>query len=238
MKLKEFRRGLIQGIPIFLGYLSVSFGFGIMAVRSGLTVLEATAMSLFNITSAGQAAGVGIIAAGGSLIEMVLAQFTINLRYALMSLSLSQKLDRTFTTSHRLFASFGITDEIFALASVQPHPVTPYYMYGLILISAIGWTLGTFLGAAAGSILPAAISDALGIMLYGMFIAIVVPPAKKVHGVLAAVIIAAALSAVIYYLLPFISSGFSVMICGIAAAAAAALIFPRPSEPEGEGERV
>ena len=236
MKLKQFIRGLIHGIPIFLGYLSVSFGFGIMAVRSGLTVFEATAMSLFNITSAGQAAGVGIIAAGGSLLEMVLAQFTINLRYALMSLSLSQRLDKSFNTPHRLLASFGITDEIFALASVEPHPVTPYYMYGLILIAAVGWTAGTFLGSAAGSILPSAVSDALGIMLYGMFIAIVVPPAKKVRGVLAAVVIAAALSVLIYYLLPFISSGFSVMICGIAAAAVCALLFPRtPDREEKEG---
>ncbi len=237
MKRKQYIKGMIQGIPIFLGYLSVSFGFGIMAVRSGLTVSEAAAMSLFNITSAGQAAGVGIIAAHGSIIEMILAQFTINLRYALMSLSLSQKLDRTFTTRHRLSASFGITDEIFALASSQEEPVTPYYMYGLILVSALGWVLGTFLGSWAGSILPQAVSDALGIMLYGMFIAIVVPPAKKEAGVLAAVITAALLSVIIFYLLPFISSGFSVMICGTAAAAAAALIFPRPAgDAESAGD--
>ena len=238
LKFRHFLKGLLHGIPIFLGYLSVSFGFGIMAVRTGLSVEEATAISLFNITSAGQAAGVGIIAAGGSLVEMVLAQFTINLRYALMSLSLTQKLDKTFTLPHRLLASYGITDEIFALASVQPGTITPWYMYGMISISALGWCLGTFLGAAAGSILPAAVSDALGIMLYGMFIAIVVPPARKERGVLAAVLAAAVLSTVIYYFIPVISSGFSVMICGIVAAAGAALLFPRKNEGGKEADAV
>ncbi len=235
MKGRHFLKGLTHGIPVFLGYLSVSFGFGILAVKSGLTVLEAAAVSLFNLTSAGQAAGVGIIAAGGSITEMVLAQVTINLRYSLMSLSLSQKLDKSFTTPRRLIASYGITDEIFAIASAQPGVVTPWYMYGMILISTVGWVLGTVLGAAAGSILPAEISDSLGIMLYGMFLAIILPPARKEKSVLAAVIIAAAMSCGIYFLLPFISSGFSVIICGIVTAAVCALLFPRDDEePDGE----
>lgn len=234
MKKQHFGKGLIHGIPIFLGYLSVSFGFGIMAVRAGLSVFEAFAVSLFNLTSAGQAAGVGIIAAGGSLTEMVLAQLTINLRYSLMSLSLSQKLDKTFTTPHRLAASYGITDEIFAVASAQEGTVTPWYMYGIILISTVGWCLGTVLGAAAGGLLPPAVSDAMGLMLYGMFIAIIIPPAKKERGVLAAVIIGAALSTALYYLAPFITSGFSVMICGIVTAALCALIFPKNDGTEAE----
>ena len=238
MRSRQFLKGVIHGIPIFLGYLSVSFGFGIMAVRSGLSVAEAAAISLFNLTSAGQAAGVGIIAAGGSLIEMVLAQFTINLRYALMSLSLTQKLDKTFTLPHRLLAAYGITDEIFALASAQPGTITPWYMYGMISVSTLGWCLGTLLGGAAGSILPAAVSDALGIMLYGMFIAIVVPPARRERGVLAAALAAAVLSVVIYYFVPVISSGFSVMICGIAAAAGAAVLFPRRGEENKEADPV
>ncbi len=234
MKSKHFLKGLIHGIPIFLGYLSVSFGFGIMAVRSGLSAFEAVGMSLFNLTSAGQAAGVGIIAAGGSITEMILAQLTINIRYSLMSLSLSRKLDKSFTTPHRLAAAYGMTDEIFALASGQPGTVTPWYMYGMILISTIGWCLGTFLGAAAGSILPAEVSDALGIVLYGMFIAIVIPPSKKERGILAAVLIAAAMSTAIYFLLPFISGGFSVMICGVSVAAVCALLFPRSESTDGE----
>lgn len=227
---------MIHGIPIFLGYLSVSFGFGITAVRSGLTVMEAAAVSLFNLTSAGQVAGVGIIAAGGSLVEMILAQITINLRYSLMSLSLSQKLDRSFTVPHRLAASYGITDEIFAVAAAQPGTVTPWYMYGLILVSTVGWVLGTVLGASAGNLLPADISDALGMMLYGMFFAIILPPARKEKSVMLAVILAAALSCMIFFLLPFISAGFSVIICGVASAAVCALIFPQSDDEEQEAQ--
>ncbi len=236
MKKQHFLKGILHGIPIFLGYLSVSFGFGIIAVRSGLSVLEAVGMSLFNLTSAGQAAGVGIIAAGGSITEMILAQLTINIRYSLMSLSLSQKLDKCFTTPHRLAAAYGMTDEIFAVAAGQPGRVTPWYMYGMILISTFGWCLGTFLGASAGSILPTAISDALGIVLYGMFLAIIIPPARKQKGILAAVLIAAAMSTVIYFLLPFISGGFSVIICGVTVSALCALLFPRKESEEKDGD--
>ena len=234
MKGKHFLKGLIHGIPIFLGYLSVSFGFGILAVQSGLTLFEAAAVSLLDLTSAGQVAGVGIIAAGGSLVEMILAQLTINLRYSLMSLSLSQKLDESFNTPRRLIASYGITDEIFAVASSQPGKITPWYMYGLILISTAGWVLGTVLGAGAGALLPADITNALGLMLYGMFLAIILPPARKERGVLIAVITAAAISCIIYFLLPFISSGFSVMICAVISAVICALLFPVKDEDSGE----
>lgn len=234
MKLSHFIKGLTHGIPIFLGYLSVSFGFGILAVKSGLSVTEAAAVSLFNLTSAGQAAGVGIIAAGGSITEMVLSQIIINLRYSLMSLSLSQKLDKSFNLPRRLLVSYGITDEIFAMAAVQPGRITPWYMYGIILISTVGWVLGTVLGAAAGTVLPAAVSDALGIMLYGMFIAIIIPPAKKEKSVLYGILLAAGASAALYYLAPFISSGFAVIICAAAAAALCALLFPKetPEAPK------
>ena len=234
MKKTQFFKGITHGIPIFLGYISVSFGFGIMAVRSGLSILEATAISFFNLTSAGQAAGIGIIAANGSIAEMITAQFTINLRYSLMSLSLSQKLDSHFGTARRLLVSYGITDEIFAVAAAQPGSVTPWYMYGMILISTVGWCLGTFLGAAAGNILPAEVSDALGILLYGMFLAIIIPPSRREKSVLAAVAAAAVISTLIYYLLPFISGGFAIIISAVAAACAAALIFPRKDEEETE----
>lgn len=125
-----FVRGMAHGVPIMLGYLSVSFGFGILAVRLGLPVLGAVAISATNLTSAGQAAGVEIIAAGGTLLEMALTQLVINLRYALMGFSLSQKLDETFTTPHRLLVSFGITDEIYAVAISQPERLTATYMLG------------------------------------------------------------------------------------------------------------
>ena len=228
----HFFKGLYHGIPIALGYLSVSFGFGIMAVKAGLSILAAVGISVTNLTSAGQAAGVAIIAAGGSYIEMALTQLVINIRYSLMGLSLSQRLDKSFTTPHRLLASFGITDEIFAVASAQPGRVTPWYMYGLILISFLGWSGGTLLGAAAGQFLPAAITDAMGIVLYGMFLAIIIPPARKEKSVLTAVVIAALFSILFNYLLTAVSPGFAVIISAIAASAAAALLFPINEEEE------
>lgn len=227
-----FTKGLKDGIPIALGYLTVSFGFGITAVRAGLSILAAVGMSASNVTSAGQAAGVAVIAAAGTLTEIALTQLVINIRYSLMALSLSQKLDSSFTLPHRLLAAFGITDEIFAVASSQTLPVTPAYMYGLVLDGVLSWTLGTFLGAYAGSILPLAFTNAMGIALYGMFLAIIIPPARKSRSVLFVVLLAAALSLVFRYALPFISDGFSVIICAVIASAAGAVLFPVKSEEE------
>lgn len=234
--LSNFKKGIYHGVPICLGYLSVAFGFGIMSVRLGLGVLETIIISMTNLTSAGQAAGVGIIAAGGGLIEMVMTQLVINLRYALMALSLSQKLDEKFTTPHRLIAAFGITDEIFAVSSVQSGKLRPEYMYGLILISALGWTLGTALGAAAGSILPAAITDAMGLVLYGMFLAIIIPPARESRSVMAAVLIAAVISILFYYVFTAVSGGFAIIISAVAAALICAKLFPIPEEDEEVAE--
>ena len=233
----RFLRGMSHGIPICLGYLSVSFGFGILAVKAGLSVFQASVISAANLTSAGQKAGLDVIAAGGAIIEMILLQLTINIRYSLMALSLSQKLDKRFTTPHRLLASYGITDEIFAVCSAQKEPLTPAYMYGMIFIAAVGWVTGTALGAAAGELLPAAVSTAMEIVLYGMFIAIVIPPAKKQHGVLFAAVIAAALSVMFKFAVPALSEGFAMMISAIASALLTALIFPVKDE-EGEAEAV
>lgn len=232
----NFLRGLWHGVPICLGYLSVSFGFGIMAVRAGLSILEAVGISVTNLTSAGQAAGVGIIAAGGTLLEMALTQLVINIRYSLMGISLSQKLDPSFTLPHRLIASFGITDEIFAVSSSQREPVRPSYMYGLILISFLGWSMGTLLGAAAGQFLPASVTEAMGIVLYGMFIAIVVPECRGNKSVLCAASVAILFSLCFEYLLTFISGGFAVIISAIAAAAIAALVFPMDDASSADAE--
>ncbi len=230
----HFLKGMRHGIPIMLGYLSVSFGFGIMAVKAGLSILEAVGISATNLTSAGQAAGVTIIAAGGTLIEMALTQLVINIRYSLMGLSLSQKLHSSFNTPHRLFVSFGITDEIFAMASAQPGKVTPSYMYGMILVSFMGWVGGTLLGASAGEFLPVEITNAMGIVLYGMFLAIIIPPARKERSVLAVVITAALISILFEYLITFISGGFAVIISAIIASAAGALLFPIKDEEAEE----
>ncbi len=227
-------KGMYHGIPIALGYFSVSFGFGILAVRCGLSVFSAGMISLTNLTSAGQAAGVDVIAAGGTIIEMILVQITINLRYSLMALSLSQKLDKSFTPIHRLIASYGITDEIFAVCSAQEDRLKPSYMYGMISVAALGWTSGTVLGAAAGSLLPESVSDAMGIVLYGMFLAIIIPPSRKKLSVLLTVIIAAVISILFRYVITVVSGGFAVIISAVVAAAAAAFLFPINDDTNGE----
>lgn len=224
-----FKEGLQDGIPIGLGYLSVSFSFGISAVSKGISWLAATIISMTNLTSAGQVAGLTIIAAAGTLLEMALAQLIINMRYSLMSLSLSQRLDSSFTLPHRFLASFGITDEIFAAASGKGRDITPAYMYGLISLPFVCWSTGTLLGGIAGSIMPDMLRNSLGIAIYGMFIAIFIPPARKSAGVLATVAIAAGLSCCFSFIPLFekLSSGFAVIICTLAASAAAAVFFPR-----------
>ena len=233
---KKFVMGMRHGVPIMLGYLSVSFGFGVLCIQQNLSILAAVGISVTNLTSAGQVAGVEVIAAGGSLLEMVLCQLVINLRYSLMSLSLSQKLDPSFNLMHRLFVAYGITDEIFAVASAQDEPLKPSYMYGLILTPFIGWSVGTLLGAVAGDIMPASVTAALSVLLYGMFIAIILPPAKKNHKLLLVILLAAALSVLIHFLLPMISSGFSIIISAVVSSVVAALIFPVPVEEKERGE--
>lgn len=230
----DFLKGMTHGIPIALGYISVSFGFGIAAVRAGLSIAAAVGISASNLTSAGQAAGVEIIAAGGTLIELALSQLVINLRYSLMGLSLSQKLDDSFTVPHRLLASYGITDEIFAVAAAQPGKLKPSYMYGLILISALGWSGGTLLGAAAGQALPQMFTSAMGILLYGMFIAIIIPPSRKSRSVFGAVLVAALISLLFKFVFTKISVGFAIIISASAAAAVMALIAPVPDDEEEE----
>lgn len=227
--MSPFVKGMRHGIPIALGYLSVSFGFGILAAKHFSTAV-AVIISATNLTSAGQLAGLNIMAecapAVSSFLEMALTQLIINMRYGLMGISLSQKLDGTFNTPRRLITSFGITDEIFAVASSQEGKITARYLYGMILVAFLGWTSGTFLGASAGEILPTSVTDAMGLALYGMFLAIIIPPAKKTKGVFAVVMIAAGLSLMFYYLLPAVTSGFSVIICAVAAAALGAWLFP------------
>ena len=225
-------KGFRHGIPIGLGYLSVSFAFGMKAVGDGLTVLQAVLISMTNLTSAGQIAALPLMVGGASLAEMALTQLTINLRYALMSLSLSRKLDNTMKTPQRLIFSFANTDEIFAVASSQPGRVGKYYLYGLMVMPWIGWSLGTFLGAAAGTLLPEFVRTALGIAIYGMFLAIILPPARRSRAVCFVTLTAVALSVCFHYIpgLNTVSSGFVIIICGVLAAAAGALVFPAGEE--------
>ena len=234
----NYTYGLKRGLPIALGYLSVSFGFGISALASGLAPLQAVIVSLTNLTSAGQVAGVSVMAALGTVLEMIVAQFIINLRYSLMGIALTQKLSGKFTFLHRLIAAFGITDEVFVMAASEKEKITPSYMYGLMTLPIVGWTLGTALGAYSGAVLPLGVRDALGLAIYAMFVAIIVPPARDNRAVMWAIIMAASLSSVIYYvpwLSAHISSGFSVIICAVAASAALAKLCP-VQEVAKEGE--
>ena len=231
-KRHEFLRGAKDGIPIALGYLAVSFGLGISAKNMGLPVWAAVLMSVTNLTSAGEAAGIAVIAASGSLVEMALTQFVINLRYALMGLSLTQKLDGSYTLPHRLLTSYAITDEVFAVSVSRPGKLSPPYMYGLISLPVLGWTAGTLLGAAAGELLPPLVGEALGLAIYGMFIAIVLPPAKKDKGVCCCVVLSALLSCCLRYIPVFsgITQGFAIILCAVIASALMAVLFPRKEE--------
>ena len=232
----RFRDGFRDGISIGLGYLFVSFGFGVSAVGQGIRALETLVLSMTNLTSAGQVAGVAIIVAGGTLLEMFLTQLVINARYALMGISLTQRMDSRFRTPHRMLLSFAITDEIFAVASSKPYPIGSSYFSGLSTAPYLGWALGTLLGAYAVEIMPQSLQAAAGIMIYAMFIAIVLPPMKRERGVAIAVGIAAALSCLLYYvpLFDVISSGFSIIICAVLAAVIAALLLPMDDKKEDE----
>lgn len=231
MKTKSnFLRGTINGLPIALGYLSVSFAFGILAVRLGLSCIQAVIISAANLTSAGQVGGLDVIVSGGTFIEMAFVQFTINLRYSLMALSLSQNLDKSFSFPHRLLAAYGITDEIFALCSTSKEAIKPSYMYGMICIATFGWVSGTFIGAAAGEILPTGVTAALGIVIYGMFIAIIIPPSAKHRSILFVVIISALLSVCCKIFFLSLSGGLSVILCAVIASVLGAILFPKKEE--------
>ncbi|NBK96682.1 MAG: branched-chain amino acid ABC transporter permease [Erysipelotrichia bacterium] len=224
----SIREGIKDGIPIALGYLSVSFTFGMMAISMGIPLEVAVIISLTNLTSAGQFAGLPLLLVNGAYIEMALTQFIINLRYALMSLSLSQKIDPHLSSKDRAFMAFSITDEIFALASNKKGKIGKHYYFALSITPIIAWTLGTFLGGKASELLPEILRNALQIAIYGMFLAIIIPPAKKLSSIKKCVMLAAVLScsfALISCYLP-IGSGFSVIICTIISAGLMAYLYP------------
>ena len=229
---KDFLTGLKSGIAIALGYFAVSFSFGILAVSQGLSIFEAVLISMTNVTSAGQFAGLTIIGAGGSLVEMALSQLVINMRYALMSLSLSQRLAPSVNLGKRLIMSFTNTDEIFAVVSGRGVPVTFSFMSGVSIVSWLGWSGGTLFGAAAGEVLPEILCNALGIALYAMLISIVMPVFRDKMSVRCAVIVSALLSIGFTYLpgLKNISAGFAIVICTVIASVLCALMFPVEEE--------
>ena len=231
---REFLAGMKAGIPVCVGYFSVSFGFGAMAVAQGLKIWHAILISAVNLTSAGQFAGLTVIAAGAALLEMVLTQLVINSRYALMSLALGPRFGPKVGTGKRLLAAFFNTDEVFAIGMQRGKSLTAAYFIGAGVISAIGWTGGTAMGAIAGSLLPQSVRMALGVMLYGMFIAIVVPQAKDEKPMLVGMIFALVFSCLFTWVpvLSKVSSGLAIVICTVAAACLCAALFPVEEEAD------
>ena len=223
----KFSKGVIDGLPIGIGYFAVSFSFGI----AGSKILSwplVTLISMTNLTSAGQFAGIQIMQAAGTFLEMAIATFFINLRYSLMAISLSQKVSPSFKTPQRLLLSFAITDEIYALAMTQKERVNPIYFLGLSTLPYVGWSLGTLSGAIAGEVLPAILTNALGVALYGMFVAIVVPQMKLHKPTCIAVGIAILLSCAFRYVPVFqnVSAGFAIILCAVSACLLCAKFFP------------
>ena len=232
MRTKEFLAGMKAGMPVCVGYFSVSFGFGAMAIAQGLSVWQAILISASNLTSAGQFAGLTVIAAGAALVEMILTQLVINSRYALMSLALGQRLGSGVGTGKRLLAAFFNTDEVFALGMSRGSKLTTAFFVGAGVVAALGWTSGTAMGAIAGTLLPESVRMALGVMLYGMFIAIVVPQTRGEKPILISVILALVCSCLFAWMpgLNQVSGGLAIVICTVLAASACAVLFPVQDE--------
>lgn len=227
-----WKNGIKTGIPIALGYFAVSFSFGILCKQAGLNPFEAVLMSATNLTSAGQFAGLSMIAAMATVIEIAIAQLIINSRYLLMSFSLSQKISADTPIYHRLLMSYGITDEIFGVSIAQPGKLNPYFMYGVMTVAVPGWALGTLFGVISGNIFPARITSALSIALYGMLLAVIIPPAKQ-HKVVAGVIVISMLLSSIFAMIPAlqtISSAVKIILISVVVAGCAAFFFPLKEE--------
>ena len=229
-----FLKGLRDGVPICLGYFAVSFALGITARNIGMTAAQAGVMSLGMVASAGEFAAIVLISAGAGFIEMVTTCIIVNLRYFLMSCALSQKLSPDLPIIHRFFLAQCITDEIFALSVSVDGYLEPFYTYGITLISVAGWTAGTVLGVLSGNILPDWAVNSLSVCLYGMFLAIIIPPARKDRFIGGLVALSMAASGIfsVAPVLSSISSGFRVIILTLVIAGGAAFIHPIEDEDQ------
>ncbi|MCR4685258.1 MAG: AzlC family ABC transporter permease [Lachnospiraceae bacterium] len=232
---KWYAKGIKDGIPIALGYFAVSFALGITAREAGITPLQAGCMSAVMLASAGQFAAINVIAAADTLIQMAITTLVINLRYILMSSAMSQKLDKKMSFIHRLILPCFVTDEIFGIATNVEGRLNPFYNYGAATVAVPGWTIGTILGAAVGSILPERVEMALGVALYGMFLAIIIPGARK-NKVLAVLVTVSMVLSFLFAELPVvseISSSMRIIILTVAISAIAAFLKPIDVETEG-----
>ena len=229
-----YLRGLRDGIPIAMGYFAVAFTLGITAKNIGMTPIQAAVMSATMHASAGQFAAMTVMASGAGYLEMIITTVIVNLRYLLMACALSQKIDSKTKMGHRLVMSYFITDEIFGAASAVEGKLNPCYQYGMATVAGPGWTLGTFLGAVFGAILPLRLANAMNVALYGMFLAVIIPPARK-DKVIAAVVVISMAASYLFSVLPVlrgISSGFRIMILTIIIAGIAAALKPVTEEKQ------
>lgn len=237
----HFVRGMRDGIPIMLGYLAVAFTLGIAARGAGLTAPQAALASLLNNASAGEHVGFTLIAAGAGYLEMAVMELVANARYLLMSCALSQKLDPATPLTHRMLIGFDLTDEIFGISMAQPGYLEPWYAYGAMAVAIPGWALGTYLGVLMGNILPARVVSALSVGLYGMFLAVIVPPARKNRFLCALIAIAMAASAgfAAVAALPLfagLSEGMRIILLTVVISAVAAMV--RPVKDEADAKEV
>ena len=232
-----FLRGVRDGLPIAIGYFAVAFALGIKATAAGLTAWQSALLSFLNVTSAGEAAGIALLGAGTTYVELAFTQLVINIRYLLMSCSLSQKFAPEVNVLHRLLVGYGVTDEIFGISVAQNAPLSPYYNYGAIAVAVPGWTLGTLLGAVMGDILPARAVAALGVALYAMFLAIILPPARKSRVIAGLVAVSMAASAGLTFIcqrlsLTWFTEGFRIIALTVTISLIAAVLFPVKEKTE------
>ena len=233
-----FLHGMRDGMPIAIGYFAVAFALGIRAVAASISAPEAALMSLLNLTSAGEAAAIALLGVGTTYVELAFTQLVINIRYLLMSCSLSQKILPKTSVLHRLLMGYGVTDEIFGISVAQSGALSPYYSYGAIAVAAPGWTLGTLAGAVLGNVLPARVVGALGVALFAMFLAIILPPARKNRVIAGIVAVSMAASSLLTYLCSRFAwtgftEGFRIVVLTVTVAAVAAVLFPVKDREEG-----
>ncbi|MCI8525416.1 MAG: AzlC family ABC transporter permease [Oscillospiraceae bacterium] len=234
-KRSSFAQGVRDGVPIALGYFAVSFALGIAARRAGLSAAQALTASLTNNASAGEYAAFALIAAGAGYLEVALMTLIANARYLLMSCALSQKLPPDTPLGHRMLVAYDVTDEIFGISAARPGRLDPWYTYGAMAVAVPGWGLGTFLGVVMGSALPARVVSALSVGLYGMFLAIIIPPARRSRVIagLVAVSFAASFAADRWQALRSVPAGVKTIVLTAAISLAAAVFFP-VKEAEGD----
>lgn len=228
MNIDAFRHGVQNGMPIALGYFAVAFTFGILAKQAGFHPFEAVFMSATNLTSAGQFAGMTMIASAATVLEIAVAQLIINSRYFLMSFALSQKIDPNTPLYHRFLLAFGITDEIFGVSIAVRGKLNPFYSYGLMSVAIPGWALGTLAGVVAGNMLPERLIHALSIALFAMLLAVIIPPAKDKR-ILRGLIICSMASSFLFSIIPVLSSmssGVKIIVLTVVIATVASLLFP------------